>query len=124
MKRNAEHIMLVTLRNDLSRGGGHVGNRLLRQIRFYSHVIHMVSRVKPHFPDLADVFSLFAGTFLPKHTHRRSAKGAGRMEIIDTLEPHSRVRCMEDVSSQIGLDWRRPVPPRRQGIVARSVLTK
>jgi len=45
-KENAEHIMLVDLaRNDLSRSGGKVEVEYLKQIQFYSHVIHMVSRV-------------------------------------------------------------------------------
>ena len=51
--------MLVDLaRMTTGRGGGHVEIDFLRQIRYYSHVIHMVSRVKAA-PDLADVFSLF-----------------------------------------------------------------
>lgn len=115
-KENAEHIMLVDLaRNDLSRGGGHVEIDFLRQIRYYSHVIHMVSRVKATLPDLADVFSLFAGTF-PAGTLSGAPK-VRAMEIIDTLEPHSRV-VYGGCIGQIGFDG-----SLNQAIVIRSFLS-
>jgi len=45
-KENAEHIMLVDLaRNDLSRNATEVKVETYREIQFYSHVIHMVSKV-------------------------------------------------------------------------------
>jgi anthranilate synthase component 1 len=45
-KENAEHIMLVDLaRNDLSRNATDVKVETYREIQFYSHVIHMVSKV-------------------------------------------------------------------------------
>ncbi|NMB71227.1 MAG: anthranilate synthase component I family protein, partial [Bacteroidales bacterium] len=45
-KENAEHIMLVDLaRNDLSRNATDVTVETYREIQFYSHVIHMVSKV-------------------------------------------------------------------------------
>ena len=88
-KENAEHIMLVDLaRNDLSRSGGKVSIDFMKQIQFYSHVIHMVSRVKAALPDGADVFSLFASTF-PAGTLSGAPK-VRAMQIIDSLEPHSR----------------------------------
>ena len=56
--------MLVDLaRNDLSRSGGKVSVEYLKQIQFYSHVIHMVSRVKAQLPEDADVYRLFGDTF-------------------------------------------------------------
>lgn len=89
-KENAEHIMLVDLaRNDLSRGGGHVSIEFLRQIQFYSHVIHMVSRVKGVLPDDADVFRLFADTF-PAGTLSGAPK-VRAMQLINEIEPHSRM---------------------------------
>lgn len=89
-KENAEHIMLVDLaRNDLSRGGGKVSIEFLKQIQFYSHVIHMVSRVRGELPEGADIFRLFADTF-PAGTLSGAPK-VRAMQIIDELEPHSRM---------------------------------
>lgn len=89
-KENAEHIMLVDLaRNDLGRSGGEVYIEFLRQIQFYSHVIHMVSRVGAKLPADADVYSLFGATF-PAGTLSGAPK-VRAMQIIDEQEPHSRV---------------------------------
>ena len=45
-KENAEHVMLVDLaRNDLSRNCHHVKVDYYKDIQYYSHVIHLVSRV-------------------------------------------------------------------------------
>lgn len=89
-KENAEHIMLVDLaRNDLSRGGGKVSIEFLKQIQYYSHVIHMVSRVGAELPTGADTFRLYAGTF-PAGTLSGAPK-VRAMELIDEIEPHSRV---------------------------------
>lgn len=89
-KENAEHIMLVDLaRNDLSRSGGKVSIDFLRQIQFYSHVIHMVSRVKADLPEGTDNYRLFADTF-PAGTLSGAPK-VRAMQLIDEIEPHSRV---------------------------------
>lgn len=89
-KENAEHIMLVDLaRNDLSRSGGKVSIEFLRQIQYYSHVIHMVSRVKAELPEGVDVYRLFANTF-PAGTLTGAPK-VRAMQLIDEMEPHSRV---------------------------------
>lgn len=89
-KENAEHIMLVDLaRNDLSRGGGRVSIEFLKQIQYYSHVIHMVSRVKGELPEGADVYRLFADTF-PAGTLSGAPK-VRAMQLIDEIEPHSRM---------------------------------
>lgn len=88
-KENAEHVMLVDLaRNDLSRSGGKVSIDYFKQIQFYSHVIHMVSRVKAQLPDNIDRFALFASTF-PAGTLSGAPK-VRAMQIIEELEPHSR----------------------------------
>lgn len=88
-KENAEHIMLVDLaRNDLSRSGGKVSIEFMRQIQFYSHVIHMVSRVKAKLPEKSDIFKLFASTF-PAGTLSGAPK-VRAMQIINSLEPHTR----------------------------------
>lgn len=89
-KENAEHIMLVDLaRNDLSRGGGRVEIDFLKQIQYYSHVIHMVSRVKAALPSDADTYRLYAGTF-PAGTLSGAPK-VRAMQLIDEIEPHSRM---------------------------------
>lgn len=89
-KENAEHIMLVDLaRNDLSRSGGRVEVEYLKQIQFYSHVIHMVSRVKAQLPEDADVYKLFAATF-PAGTLSGAPK-VRAMQLINEIEPVSRM---------------------------------
>lgn len=90
VKENAEHVMLVDLaRNDLSRSGGHVDIGFLKQIQYYSHVIHMVSRVVATLPEGADVIRLMADTF-PAGTLSGAPK-VKAMQLIDMYEPHSRV---------------------------------
>lgn len=67
-KENAEHVMLVDLaRNDLSRNCHDVKIEFYKNVQFYSHVIHLVSRVsgivdkgKNNLDVLADTFP--AGT--------------------------------------------------------------
>lgn len=82
--------MLVDLaRNDLSRSGGKVSIEFLKQIQYYSHVIHMVSRVKAELPEGADVLRLFADTF-PAGTLSGAPK-VRAMQLIDEIEPHSRM---------------------------------
>lgn len=89
-KENAEHIMLVDLaRNDLSRSGGSVSVEYLKQIQFYSHVIHMVSRVVAQLPEDADQYKLFAATF-PAGTLSGAPK-VRAMQLINDIEPVSRV---------------------------------
>lgn len=89
-KENAEHIMLVDLaRNDLSRSGGSVEIEFLKEIQYYSHVIHMVSRVKAELPEGVNNYRLFADTF-PAGTLSGAPK-VRAMQIIDEVEPHSRL---------------------------------
>lgn len=89
-KENAEHIMLVDLaRNDLSRSGGRVEIEFLKEIQYYSHVIHMVSRVKAELPEGVNNYRLFADTF-PAGTLSGAPK-VRAMQIIDEVEPHSRL---------------------------------
>ncbi|MDT0675818.1 anthranilate synthase component I family protein [Autumnicola musiva] len=78
-KENAEHVMLVDLaRNDLSRHGNNVKVENYRQIQFFSHVIHLVSKVtgtkNPSTPTMQVVADTFpAGTLsgAPKHSAMR-----------------------------------------------------
>ncbi len=63
-KENAEHIMLVDLaRNDLGRHTKNVKVRDLKSIKFYSHVIHMVSEVDGDLPKDANPIRVFGDTF-------------------------------------------------------------
>ncbi len=88
-KENAEHVMLVDLaRNDLSRNGEHVHVETYKEIQFFSHVIHLVSKVVGEkFKDaityqvVADTFPAGTLTGAPKHK---------AMQLIDQYEKTNR----------------------------------
>ncbi len=84
-KENAEHIMLVDLaRNDLSRSTSKVTVEKYREIQFYSHVIHMVSKVSGILPDGANTVKIMAESF-PAGTLSGAPKYKA-MELIDQYE--------------------------------------
>lgn len=91
-KENAEHVMLVDLaRNDLSRNCQDVKIDFFKDMQFYSHVIHLVSRVsgrllQPHSPSAK--IRAFFDTF-PAGTLSGAPK-VRAMQIISELEPHNR----------------------------------
>ena len=88
-KENAEHVMLVDLaRNDLSRNTTGVYVKSYKDIQFYSHVIHMVSRVCGTVPEGTNRIKLFADTF-PAGTLSGAPK-VRAMELIDEIEHHAR----------------------------------
>ncbi|MBK7872821.1 MAG: anthranilate synthase component I family protein [Saprospiraceae bacterium] len=63
-KENAEHIMLVDLaRNDLSRHAENVRVKELKEIHYFSHVIHLVSKVQGDLPPNTNPVQVFADTF-------------------------------------------------------------
>ena len=63
-KENAEHIMLVDLaRNDLSRSSDEVKVETYKEIQYYSHVIHLVSKVTGKLRADADPLQIVANTF-------------------------------------------------------------
>ena len=63
-KENAEHVMLVDLaRNDLSRNCHDVKVDFYKNVQFYSHVIHLVSRVSGTIEKDIDSIKVFADTF-------------------------------------------------------------
>ena len=74
-KEYSEHIMLVDLaRNDLSRNGNNVQIEKNREVQFYSHVIHLVSKVTAVLKDTSKIFQVVMDTFpagtltgAPKH---------------------------------------------------------
>jgi anthranilate synthase component 1 len=88
-KENAEHVMLVDLaRNDLSRNTKNVKLEIFKEIQYYSHVLHMVSRVSGELQPDTNVFKLFADTF-PAGTLSGAPK-VKALELIDAIEPHAR----------------------------------
>ena len=88
-KENSEHVMLVDLaRNDLSRHGRHVNVDTYREVQFFSHVIHLVSKVTgkknadtPTMQVVADTFPAGTLSGAPKHM---------AMQLIERYEKTSR----------------------------------
>ncbi|OWP83578.1 anthranilate synthase component I [Flavobacterium davisii] len=74
-KENSEHVMLVDLaRNDLSRNGNNVQVEKYREVQYFSHVIHLVSKVTSQLHESANTMQVVADTFpagtlsgAPKH---------------------------------------------------------
>jgi len=88
-KENAEHVMLVDLaRNDLSRNCHGVQVDFYKELQYYSHVIHLVSRVSGALDEGADPVRAFFDTF-PAGTLSGAPK-VRAMQIISELEPHNR----------------------------------
>lgn len=89
IKENSEHVMLVDLaRNDLSRSCEEVTVEKYKEVQFFSHVIHLVSKVtgklKPNHPFMELVAKTFpAGTLsgAPKYK---------AMELIESIEKTNR----------------------------------
>jgi anthranilate synthase component 1 len=88
-KENAEHVMLVDLaRNDLSRNGTQVKVDTFKEIQYYSHVIHLVSKVTSRMDDGVAAVQMVADTF-PAGTLSGAPKHRA-MQLIDKYEPTSR----------------------------------
>ena len=88
-KENAEHVMLVDLaRNDLSRNCHNVKVDYYKDIQYYSHVIHLVSRVSGELDNGADPIKAFIDTF-PAGTLSGAPK-VRAMQLISEYEPHNR----------------------------------
>jgi anthranilate synthase component I len=88
-KENAEHVMLVDLaRNDLSRNGHSVEVETFREIQFYSHVIHLVSKVSGQLHSQEDAIKMVANTF-PAGTLSGAPKYKA-MQLIDKYETTNR----------------------------------
>lgn len=88
-KENAEHVMLVDLaRNDLSRYGENVTVETFKEVQFYSHVIHLVSKVTAALRDGNESIPMAAATF-PAGTLSGAPKYRA-MQLIDEIEPTSR----------------------------------
>ena len=88
-KENAEHVMLVDLaRNDLSRNCHGVKVDFYKDLQYYSHVVHLVSRVSGTLDDGADPIKAFIDTF-PAGTLSGAPK-VRAMQLISEIEPHNR----------------------------------
>ena len=88
-KENAEHVMLVDLaRNDLSRNCHDVKVDFYKDLQYYSHVVHLVSRVSGTLDEGADPIKSFIDTF-PAGTLSGAPK-VRAMQLISEIEPHNR----------------------------------
>jgi anthranilate synthase component 1 len=88
-KENAEHIMLVDLaRNDLSRNSKKVQVESFKQVEYYSHVIHLVSKVSAELEEDYNPVKILGDTY-PAGTLSGAPKHRA-MQIIDENEPNSR----------------------------------
>jgi anthranilate synthase component 1 len=88
-KENSEHVMLVDLaRNDLSRHCSNVSVENYREIQFFSHVIHLVSKVIGNVRKKINTMQIVADTF-PAGTLSGAPKYKA-MELIEAYEKTSR----------------------------------
>lgn len=88
-KETAEHVMLVDLaRNDLSRSCDVVHVETFKEVQFFSHVIHLVSKVTGKMQQGVNPLQLVADTF-PAGTLSGAPKH-NAMTIINRLEPTNR----------------------------------
>ncbi len=88
-KENAEHIMLVDLaRNDLSKNCVEVTVSKYKDVQFFSHVIHLVSKVVGKIKSGISGYQIFADTF-PAGTLSGAPKYKA-LQLIDAYEPTSR----------------------------------
>ena len=101
-KENAEHVMLVDLaRNDLSRNCHQVKVDFYKDLQYYSHVIHLVSRVSGELDAGADPIKAFIDTF-PAGTLSGAPK-VRAMQLISEYAPHNR-GAYRGCIGMIGLD--------------------
>ena len=88
-KENAEHVMLVDLaRNDLSRNASDVKLEMYKEIQYFSHVIHLVSRVSGKLREGISPIKAYLDTF-PAGTLSGAPK-VRAMQLINEIEPHNR----------------------------------
>lgn len=86
-KETSEHVMLVDLaRNDLSRNARDVSVEKFREVQYFSHVIHLVSKVSGEIKPEIDTFRVVADTF-PAGT----LSGAPKYKAMTLLEQYENV---------------------------------
>ena len=84
-KESAEHVMLVDLaRNDLSRHCKQVEVKSFKEVQYYSHLIHLVSKVSGQLQDKGSSFKVVADTY-PAGTLSGAPKYRA-MQLIDENE--------------------------------------
>lgn len=88
-KENSEHVMLVDLaRNDLSRNCNGVQVDTYKEVQFFSHVIHLVSKVTGNLKENATTMNVVANTF-PAGTLSGAPKHKA-LQLIETIEKTNR----------------------------------
>jgi len=88
-KENSEHVMLVDLaRNDLSRNGNLVNVETYREVQYFSHVIHLVSKVTGQKKQDISTLKIVADTF-PAGTLSGAPKHMA-MQLIERYEKTNR----------------------------------
>jgi len=88
-KENSEHVMLVDLaRNDLSRNGSDVKVDTYKEVQFFSHVIHLVSKVTAKVHEGHSTLQIVADTF-PAGTLSGAPKHKA-MQLLEHYEPINR----------------------------------
>ncbi len=88
-KENAEHVMLVDLaRNDISRNCNNVKVDKYKEIQYFSHVIHMVSKVTGTLKTKGNTIKILADTF-PAGTLSGAPKYKA-MQLIEKYENQDR----------------------------------
>lgn len=89
VKENSEHVMLVDLaRNDLSRNCNQVVVEKYKEIQFFSHVIHLVSKVTGKLKPETNTMNIVASTF-PAGTLSGAPKHKA-MQLIEKIEKTNR----------------------------------
>lgn len=84
-KESAEHVMLVDLaRNDLSRHCNAVAVKSFKEVQYYSHLIHLVSKVSGNLQEGVSAFKVVADTY-PAGTLSGAPKYKA-MQLIDQYE--------------------------------------
>jgi anthranilate synthase component 1 len=116
-KENAEHVMLVDLaRNDLGRNCRKVEVKTYKEVQYYSHVLHLVSKVTGQLRKPRNESQVMADTF-PAGTLSGAPKYRA-MQLINQYEPHNR-GFYGGCIGKIGLDG-----SVNQAIIIRSFLSK
>jgi anthranilate synthase component 1 len=86
-KENSEHIMLVDLaRNDLGRHCHGVKVQVLKEVQYFSHVIHLVSKVAGQLDENANTIQIFGDTF-PAGT----LSGAPKYKAIELINQYENI---------------------------------
>lgn len=87
-KESAEHVMLVDLaRNDLSRHCVNVKVEAYKEVQFYSHLIHLVSKVSGTLKEGVNPFKIVADTF-PAGT----LSGAPKYRAIELIDQYEKTK--------------------------------